>query len=55
MESFPIVPGGAGRIVGLTETSRTVYGPTRKGYSVVLTPQQPERFLERPRSVAPSH
>jgi hypothetical protein len=45
---------GEKALVYLTETSRTVYVPTRKGYSVMLTPQQPERFLERLRSVAPS-
>ena len=45
---------GEKALVYLTETSRTVYVPTRKGYSVLLTPQQPERFLERLRSVAPS-
>ena len=45
---------GEKTLVYLTETSRTVYVPTRKGYSVMLTPQQPERFLERLRSVAPS-
>ena len=45
---------GEKALVYLTETRRTVYVPTRKGYSVLLTPQQPERFLERLRSVAPS-
>ena len=45
---------GEKALVYLTETSRTVYVPTRAGYSVMLTPQQPERFLERLRTVAPS-
>lgn len=45
---------GEKALVYLTETSRTVYVPTRKGYSVLLTPQQPERFLERLRSIAPA-
>ncbi len=45
---------GEKALVYLTETRRTVYVPTRKGYSVMLTPQRPERFLERLRSVAPS-
>lgn len=45
---------GEKALVYLTETSRTVYVPTRNGYSVMLTPRQPERFLERLRAVAPS-
>ena len=45
---------GEKALVYLTETSRAVYVPTRKGYSVLLSPQQPERFLERLRTVAPS-
>jgi hypothetical protein len=45
---------GEKALVYLTETSRTVYVPTRSGYSVMLTPEQPERFLERLRTVAPS-
>ncbi|HJU69815.1 MAG TPA: PH domain-containing protein [Gemmatimonadaceae bacterium] len=45
---------GERALVYLTETSRTIYLPTRAGYSVMLTPQQPERFLERLRTVAPS-
>jgi hypothetical protein len=45
---------GEKALVYLTETNRTVYVPTRNGYSVMLTPQQPERFLERLRAVAPS-
>ena len=45
---------GEKALVYLTETSHTVYVPTRNGYSVMLTPQQPERFLERLRAVAPS-
>lgn len=44
---------GEKALVYLTETSRAVYVPTRKGYSVLLSPQQPERFLERLRTVAP--
>ena len=46
---------GEKALVYLTETSRAVYVPTRKGYSVLLSPQQPERFLERLRTVAPSN
>jgi hypothetical protein len=45
---------GEKALVYLTETRRTVYVPTRSGYSVLLTPQQAERFLERLRAVAPS-
>lgn len=45
---------GEKALVYLTETSRTVYVPTRKGYSVLLSPRQPERFLDRLRAVAPS-
>jgi hypothetical protein len=45
---------GEKALVYLTQTNQTVYVPTRKGYSVLLTPQQPERFLERLRAIAPS-
>ena len=45
---------GEKALIYLTETSRTVYVPTRSGYSVMLTPQQPERFLDRLRAIAPS-
>ena len=45
---------GEKALIYLTETSRTVYVPTRSGYSVMLTPQRPERFLDRLRAIAPS-
>lgn len=45
---------GEKALVYLTVTSRAIYVPTRKGYSLLLTPQQPERFLERLRAVSPS-
>jgi hypothetical protein len=44
---------GEEALVYLTDTHRAVYVPTRRGYSLLLSPQQPERFLERVRAVAP--
>jgi hypothetical protein len=45
---------GEKALVYLTDTHRAVYVPTRRGYSVLLSPQRPERFLERLRAVAPT-
>jgi hypothetical protein len=44
---------GEKALVYLTDMRRAVYVPTRRGYSLLLSPQQPERFVERLRSVAP--
>jgi hypothetical protein len=46
---------GEKALVYLTDTHRAVYVPTRGGYSVMLSPQQPERFLERLRAIAPTN
>lgn len=45
---------GEKALLYLTDTHCAVYVPTREGYSVLLSPQQPERFLERLRAVAPA-
>jgi hypothetical protein len=45
---------GEKALVYLTDVHRAVYVPTRKGYSLLLSPQQPERFVERLRAVAPA-
>jgi hypothetical protein len=45
---------GEKALVYLTDMHRVVYLPTRKGYSLLLSPQQPERFVERLRAVAPA-
>jgi hypothetical protein len=44
---------GEKALLYLTDTHHAVYIPTRRGYSVLLSPQQPERFLDRLRSIAP--
>jgi hypothetical protein len=43
---------GEKALLYLTQRSRAVYVPTRRGYSLLLSPQQPERFVERLRAVA---
>jgi hypothetical protein len=45
---------GEKALLYVTDTRQAVYLPTRRGYSLLLSPQQPERFLERLRAVAPS-
>lgn len=44
---------GEKALLYLTDTRRAVYVPTTEGYSLLLSPQQPERFVERLRAVAP--
>jgi Bacterial PH domain len=44
---------GEKALVYLTDVRHAVYVPTRQGYSLLLSPQQPERFVERLRLVAP--
>jgi hypothetical protein len=44
---------GEKALLYLTDTRHAVHVPTRRGYSLLLSPQQPERFLERLRAVAP--
>jgi hypothetical protein len=45
---------GEKALLYLTDTHHAVYIPTRRGYSVLLSPQEPERFLDRLRSIAPA-
>jgi hypothetical protein len=44
---------GEKALLYLTDSRRAVYIPTTRGYSLLLSPQQPERFVERLRAVAP--
>lgn len=43
---------GERALLYLTDRTRAVYVPTTAGYSVILSPQEPERFVERVRAVA---
>lgn len=45
---------GEKALVYLTDTHRAVYVPTNRGYSLLLSAQRPERFVETLRSIAPS-
>jgi hypothetical protein len=42
---------GERALLYLTDRSRAVYVPTTAGYSLLLSPREPERFLERLRAV----
>ncbi len=44
---------GEKALLYLTDSRRAVYVPTTHGYSLLLSPQQPERFVEQLRTVAP--
>lgn len=44
---------GEKALLYLTDARRAVYVPTTRGYSLLLSPQEPERFVERLRAVAP--
>lgn len=44
---------GEKALLYLTDSRRAVYVPTTAGYSLLLSPQQPERFVERLRALAP--
>ena len=44
---------GEKALLYLTDSRRAVYVPTTRGYSLLLSPQRPERFVERLRAVAP--
>lgn len=44
---------GEKALLYLTDSHRAVYVPTTRGYSLLLSPEQPERFVERLRTVAP--
>lgn len=44
---------GEKALLYVTDSRRAVYVPTTQGYSLLLSPQQPERFVERLRDVAP--
>ncbi len=43
---------GEKALLYLTDRRHAVYVPTTEGYSVLLSPQQPEPFVERLRSMA---
>lgn len=45
---------GEKALVFVTDKSRAVYVPTRKGFAVVLSPDDPERFLQALRRNAPA-
>ncbi len=45
---------GEKALLYLTDPSRTVYIPTREGYSVILSPHEPDAFLFALRAIAPS-
>ena len=45
---------GEKALVYLTNAHRAVYVPTNRGFSLLLSPQRPERFVESLRSVAPT-
>jgi RNA:NAD 2'-phosphotransferase (TPT1/KptA family) len=44
---------GEKALLYLTDVTRSVYVPTKAGYSVLLTPQNPERFVTSLRAIAP--
>ena len=44
---------GEKALLYLTDSRHAVYVPTTQGYSLLLSPQQPERFVERLRAIAP--
>ena len=44
---------GEKALLYLTDSHRAVYVPTTRGYSLLLSPEQPQRFVERLRTVAP--
>jgi hypothetical protein len=43
---------GESALLYLTDRTRAVYVPTELGYSLLLSPSDPERFLEAIRSAA---
>lgn len=45
--------GGDKALVYLTDRSRAVHVPTRSGYAVIVTPADPDRFVEAIRRLAP--
>ena len=44
---------GREALVYLTDRSQAVYVPTTAGYDLLLSPQDPQRFVERLRTLAP--
>lgn len=44
---------GEKALLYLTDRNRSVYVPTTADYSLLLTPQNPERFVDRLRTIAP--
>ncbi len=45
--------GGKKALLYLTDDTRAVHVPTTAGYDLLLSPQDPERFVERLRTIAP--
>ena len=45
---------GEKALLYLSDRSRAVYVPTTRGYSLILSPQDPERFVTRLREIAVS-
>ena len=43
---------GEKALLYLTERGRAVYVPTTEGYSLLLSPQDPDRFVDRVRAIA---
>ncbi len=44
---------GREALVYLTDPTKSVHVPTTSGYDLLLSPQDPERFVERLRAIAP--
>lgn len=45
---------GEKALLYVTDGSRAVYVPTNRGYSLLLSPQNPERLVDRLREIAPA-
>jgi len=46
---------GEKALLSLTDTHRAVYVPTRRGFALLLSPAEPERFLRMLQTVAPGN
>ncbi len=44
---------GREALVYLTDRNKAVHAPTKAGFDLLLSPQNPERFVERLREIAP--
>jgi len=47
------LPRGKKALLYVTDGSRAVHVPTTAGYDLLLSPRDPERFVERLRAIAP--